>query len=146
MAPTTGSCITPPDEENLQSSCLPLTVKLQRSARGAKVLSQSAVRILSRVPGSQQGLREGPRTSRYDTFDGVPFCNSANYVVFGSSKKCSTHIPRPHPTTGRSLLSILDMPVFTDQRNTNSTFREEPPKMVIFHENWDSPCNIDDPE
>ena len=40
----------------------------------------------------------------------------------------------------------LPFSTLTDWTNTNSTFREEPPKMVTFHGNWNSPCNIDDPE
>ena len=69
----------------------------------------------------------------------------ATDTMFGPSEKGFTYISRPHPMCGRRFPFILDTPVYTDQRNMDSTFREKLPKMVTFHENWDSPFKIDDP-
>ena len=63
--------------------CLPLTVKWQRSPRGAKVPSQSAVRIRSRVHGNPRRPREEAGTSRYGTFGAPPFHDFVNYLIFG---------------------------------------------------------------
>ena len=40
---------------------------------------------------------------------------------------------------------MLDTPVFTDCEKTNSTLREEPPKIVTFYDNFGRSCSIDDP-
>ncbi len=58
----------------------------------------------------------------------------ANYAIFEASGELLTHVSRPVTMCESNLLSTLDTLVFTDHKNTNPTFREEPAKMVIFHE------------
>ena len=58
----------------------------------------------------------------------------ANYTIFGASGEYLAPASRPIMMHGRNLLFILDTLVFTDHGNMKSTSREEPPKMVTFHE------------
>ncbi len=83
-------------------------------------------------------------TSIYEAVDGSHFFGFVNYAIFEAPENCLVHVSGLLPACGRILLSMLDTPVFTDQENINSTFREEPPKTATFHGNRDSSCNIDD--
>ena len=81
-----------------------------------------------------------------EAVDGSHFFGLVNYAIFGARENQLIPISRSLSACGKNLLSKLDASAFTDQENINSTLREEPPKMVTFHGNGDSPYNIDDPE
>ncbi len=55
-----------------------------------------------------------------------------NYTIFGVSEEHLIHVSRPPAIRERNFPSIIRMLVFADGGYTNSTFREEPPKMVFF--------------
>ena len=55
-----------------------------------------------------------------------------NCTIFGAPENHRVYVSGPLPACGRIRPSILDTPDFTDQENINSTFREEPPKWLLF--------------
>ncbi len=85
-------------------------------------------------------------TSIYKAVGGSHFFGLVNYSTFEAPENYLVHVSGLLPAYERILLSMLDEPVFTDQENINSAFREEAPKMAAFHANRDSSCNVADPE
>ncbi len=124
---------------------LPTAVKRQRRPGDDKNPSQTALNIprsMPRNPWRREGSDVRPKYEAVDR--SYPF-DLVNYTIFGAPDEHLIYVSWSLAMCRRNLLFVLDTLVFTDWRKTNSTFREEPPKMVTFHENWDSPCNIDDP-
>ena len=78
--------------------------------------------------------RKRPEHQDTSLLRGLLLAIFANYTIFGAPEGHLTHVSRPTAMCGRKLLPILDTLVFTDHRKTNPTFREEPSKMVTFHE------------
>ena len=66
---------------------------------------------------------------------GLLLADFASNTSFRASEEHLTFVSRPAIVCVRSLLSTFGMLALTDWGKKNSTFREEPPKMVTFHEN-----------
>ena len=63
-------------------------------------------------------------TPNYEAVDGSHCFGLVNYTVVGTSEQHLIHVPVPPAVCERNLSFIFNMPVFIDQENTNSTFRE----------------------
>ncbi len=73
-------------------------------------------------------------TSRSDSFEMSHLFEPVKYMIFGTMWRYPTHVYEPLLEPGRDPLLMLDMPVFSDCGNIESTLREEPPDTVIFYE------------
>ncbi len=146
MTSATYQCTIPTDEENLHFFWyLPTPVKQQQRPGEDKSSSQTALnfpRTVLRNPWRKDG---SDVTSIYGDVDGSLFSGLVNYAIFEALENHLVHISGSLPACGRVVLLMLETPVFTDRKNIDSTFREEPPKMAAFHGNRDSSCSIDDP-
>ncbi len=60
------------------------------------------------------------------------FFGLVSYTIFGASEEHFIHASRLPAMSERNSSFIVDTLAFTDRKNTNSTSREEPPKMSFF--------------
>ncbi len=74
------------------------------------------------------------------------FSGSVNCMIFGVLGGYPIHICESSLMSGKTLLPMLDAPVFTVCENVDSKLREEPPKTVTFYGNLGRLCNRDEPE
>ncbi len=84
-------------------------------------------------------------TSIYGAVDGSHLFDLVNYAIFEAPESCLVHVSDLSPARGRILPSMVNTPVFTDHEDINSTFREEPPKIVTFYDNFGRSCSKGDP-
>ncbi len=120
-----GAAVKPRRSLTLQSKC--------------HSISERSTEIFTEVEKGHPTLRSG-------VIEGSHFSGFINYVTFGALGGYPIHVSESSSMSGKSLLSMLDMPVFTACENMDSTLREEPPKTVTFYENLGRLCSIDDPD
>ncbi len=111
---------------------LPTSIIRQRRPGDDKSPSQTALNFPRAMPRNPWRKGGSDVTSIYEAVDGSHFSGLVNYTIFEAPENYLVHVSGPLSACGRILLSMLDTPVFTDQENINSTFR-------------DSSCSVDDP-
>ena len=114
---------------------LPTPVKQQRKPGDDKSSSQTALNFLRTVPRNPWRKKGCDITLNNEAVDGSHIFGLVIYTIFGALENHLIHVSGPLSVCGSNLLAILNRPVFTDQENVSSTFREEPPKMATFHGN-----------
>ncbi len=89
-------------------------------------------------------VKKNDSTPRSGSVVGFQYFWPPNCTIFGAPGVLPTYVCEPSTVCGKGLLSTLDTSVFKDWENMKWSSREEPPKLVTFHDDHSQPCNIDD--
>ncbi len=84
-------------------------------------------------------------TSRSGSVERPHFFGPVIYMIFGTMWGYPIQVYEPLSKSRKNPLATLDMPVYTDRENMDSTLREELRNTATFYGNLGRSCNIDDP-